>query len=127
MPVYRGHKLKVWKNKSRSNYNKPPYETIQWSNGEFTCNCGGWLYPKNGNPRTCIHVRDAEAEVRRSRLSPPPKQNEWAEAIDEVEKRMSLKMSQKAPKPEIEVHLIPHPTPIHPEGRKFKRLIRVAI
>jgi hypothetical protein len=60
MPVNRGSKIRVWKNSSLSNPDVT-YETIRWENGDFTCNCRGWILPKNGNPRTCRHVRSAES------------------------------------------------------------------
>ncbi len=76
MPANRGSKLRVWENRSHSNPDKS-YETIQWSNGEITCNCRGWIFPKNGNPRTCRHVRDVEVALMRP--TPP---TGWKEIVE---------------------------------------------
>jgi len=59
---FRGEKIRVVKNRSHSNPDKY-YETIQWGNGDLTCNCRGWILPKNGNPRTCRHVKSLEQRL----------------------------------------------------------------
>jgi hypothetical protein len=64
---FRGTKRRVWTFPSHSSPGKN-YETILWANGDLTCNCRGWIYPKNGNPRTCTHVQRAENETRRATL-----------------------------------------------------------
>jgi hypothetical protein len=62
---HRGRKLNVWQNLSHSSPDKV-YETIYWENGNFTCNCRGWILPKNGNPRTCRHVKSAQTTLYRT-------------------------------------------------------------
>src|SRR4030042_3687055 len=103
---YKGDRRRVWNNPSHSNPDKI-YETILWSNGDLTCNCGGWLYPKNGNPRTCRHVKNAEFELRsnQKRVSRPPRQ----------ETRQEL----------AEIHIGNHS--VAPSSfKKYKRMIRIA-
>lgn len=124
MPTYRGHEVKVWYNPSKSNPSKPPYKAIQWSNGDYTCNCGGWLYPKNGNPRTCHHVRDAATEVRRNLGRERIKGSVFTKPSDPA----GIKPPPNSPEEVVDfTPVMPKKVhPIHPEGRKF-RLIRVAV
>ena len=59
---HRGEKLRVWQTRSHSSPDKV-YDTILWANQELTCNCRGWIFPKNGNPRTCRHVVSAKHDL----------------------------------------------------------------
>ena len=111
MPAYRGSKLKVWAFPSHSTPGKD-YETIQWANGELTCNCRGWIYPKNGNPRTCTHIQRAELELR-----------ELNRSLKEVVQR---RVQAQARRKEFESNERMYEPPFKPEPfKKYKRLIRV--
>jgi hypothetical protein len=124
MPAYRGSKLKVWAFPSHSTPDKN-YETVQWSNGELTCNCRGWIYPKNGNPRTCAHVRRAELELRDSaradmRRQPPIGLKEVARRNREAEE-----IARKRIQAEFETNERLYVSPPPSQFKKYKRLIRV--
>ncbi len=36
------------------------YETVLYADGSLSCNCPGWVYPRNGRTRTCRHTRTYE-------------------------------------------------------------------
>jgi hypothetical protein len=36
------------------------YETVLYADGSLSCNCPGWVYPRNGRPRACRHTRAYE-------------------------------------------------------------------
>jgi hypothetical protein len=123
MPAYRGNKIKVWRNPSHSTPGKN-YETIQWSNGDLTCNCRGWIYPKNGNPRTCTHVRNAELQLRE--IQPPAglKVNFTPTGLKGVleEARRKKQLAEF----EFETNERMYVPPFKPVPfKKYKRLIRV--
>ena len=124
MPPYRGLKLKVWSYPSHSTPGKD-YETIQWANGELTCNCRGWIYPKNGNPRTCTHVQRVEAQLRESaradmRRKPPIRKESNYDAIRGRDRKQMYEQDKEF-KVEFEKNFL---KPIEP-FKKYKRLIRV--
>lgn len=50
--------VKSWTFRSNSNPNKT-YETLQYSDGDTSCNCRGWTYAKNGT-RSCTHTRKVD-------------------------------------------------------------------
>jgi len=135
MPANRGSKLKVWRNPSHSTPGKN-YETIQWSNGDLTCNCRGWIYPKNGNPRTCTHVRQAELELRDSARA--DMRREHPIGLKEVARRSREALiagreevtrsiaKQQARDLEFETNERMYVPPFKPVPfKKYKRLIRV--
>jgi len=121
MPTYRGYKLKVWRNPSHSNPAKN-YETVQWSNGDLTCNCRGWIYPKNGNPRTCTHVQRAEIELRNSARVPPIRGKGIGVNFTPI-----LEEARRKKQPaEFETNERMYVPPFKPVPfKKYKRLIRV--
>lgn len=49
---------KTWTFQSNSNPNKT-YETIQYADGDTSCNCRGWTFMRNG-VRTCTHTRKVD-------------------------------------------------------------------
>jgi hypothetical protein len=36
------------------------YETVLYADGSLSCNCPGWVYPRNGRTRACRHTRTYE-------------------------------------------------------------------
>ena len=119
MPTYRGSKVKVWRTNSHSTPGKN-YETIQWSNGELTCNCRGWIYPKNGNPRTCTHVQHAELQL--SKMQPPIDLKGVGVNFTPI-----LEEARRKKQAEYEANERLYVPPFKPAPfKKYKRLIRVA-
>jgi len=50
--------IKSWTFRSNSNPDKT-YETLQYSDGDTSCNCRGWTFMRNG-VRTCTHTRKVD-------------------------------------------------------------------
>lgn len=151
MPANRGSKVRVWENRSRSNPDKS-YETIQWANGEITCNCRGWIFPKNGNPRTCVHVRGVEGALmsssygrsREESRRVEPQRSYWQNAnipiqevnvpIQDIMSGVGINFSllkqtvkkQKIKKERKSDHPLPPLETINPLFKKYKRMIRIA-
>jgi len=61
------------------------YETRVYTDGSTACDCPGWRYVRNGQPRHCKHLRDLAPEIaaalerqrrppRLSARSDPPRQ-----------------------------------------------------
>ncbi len=51
-----GLKKKVHRMKSKSNPDKS-YETIEWDDGTWSCNCPGWTRRSPASGRICTHVK----------------------------------------------------------------------
>jgi len=125
---FRGEKIRVVKNRSHSNPDKY-YETIQWGNGDLTCNCRGWILPKNGNPRTCRHVKSLEQRLssRVKHHSVPLQGNPVASSGHSHESRIPIGEISHDGKswepcfPEGRLYTPPVVTP-----KKYYRMIRVA-
>lgn len=107
MPKNRGSKIRVWKNSSLSNPDET-YETIRWENGDFTCDCRAWKFPRNGI-RYCRHVRSAEAAFRQPESYYPG--GDLVSRVDEFLRSGAVETSEIANK-------------INP--KKYYRMIRVA-
>ncbi len=54
-----------WHRASQSNPSARPYEIQLHDDGILTCNCRGWTNKKDGQPRSCRHVRELLAEAQR--------------------------------------------------------------
>lgn len=39
------------------------YEIILWENGELSCNCPGWIYPRDPNRRDCKHTKELKIQA----------------------------------------------------------------
>lgn len=63
-------KIKRWGKvvaRYRSRTSGKVYSVRQKSRNVFSCNCPGWINKREGEPRSCRHVIQAQDKVRRSR------------------------------------------------------------
>ena len=57
--------LTTWYRASQSNPDRRPYEIQLHDDGILTCNCRGWTTKKDGQPRSCRHVRELLTDAQR--------------------------------------------------------------
>src|SRR4030042_774241 len=94
---------KVWLFKSASSPNKPPYETILYSDGTTSCGCRGWTMKKAGKERSCRHTRlvdMGQADRQCSSMNDYTKNKKQAKHID-----VALKIVKNVKRPDIDNRL----------------------
>lgn len=72
----RGEAVSAWKRLSSKG--TTTYEVVLWQNGELTCNCPGWIIPKNG-VRSCKHTRELNDTAKMISKGKAPKVFEQAD------------------------------------------------